>query len=68
MFQVGFVAKGIVYALIGGLSCQSAVHDTVTIRGADNSPQVPCELPLYGMLPTMLSFQNSAKAHELPIA
>lgn len=37
--QVGFVAKGVVYALIGGLSCQSAIHGTVTIRGADNSPQ-----------------------------
>ncbi len=38
--QVGFVAKGVVYALIGGLSCQSAIQGTVTIRGADNSPQV----------------------------
>ena len=38
--QVGFIAKGVVYALIGGLSCQSAVQNTVTIRGADNSPQV----------------------------
>lgn len=37
--QVGFVAKGVVYALIGGLSCQSAVSNSVTIRGADNSPQ-----------------------------
>lgn len=37
--QVGFVFKGIVYAVIGGLSCQSAIQGTSTIRGADNSPQ-----------------------------
>ncbi|KAL0022300.1 hypothetical protein WJX79_007413 [Trebouxia sp. C0005] len=37
--QVGFVAKGVVYAIIGGLSCQSAIQGTATIRGADNSPQ-----------------------------
>lgn len=38
--QVGFTFKGIVYALIGGLSCQSAAEDKGVIRGADNSPQV----------------------------
>ena len=38
--QVGFTFKGIVYAVIGGLSCQSAVQGGGTIRGADNSPQV----------------------------
>ncbi|DBB00742.1 hypothetical protein WJX77_001794 [Trebouxia sp. C0004] len=37
--QVGFMAKGVVYALIGGLSCQSAIQGATTIRGADNSPQ-----------------------------
>ena len=38
--QIGFAAKGVVYALIGGLACQSAVTGATTTRGADNSPQV----------------------------
>ncbi|KAL3162117.1 hypothetical protein ABBQ32_009829 [Trebouxia sp. C0010 RCD-2024] len=37
--QVGFAAKGVVYALIGGLACQSAATGVTTNRGADKSPQ-----------------------------
>ena len=49
MLWVGFAAKGVVYALIGGLACQSAVTGATTTRGADNSPQVqPC-LPALGL-------------------
>lgn len=38
--QIGFVAKGVVYAIIGGLACQSGAQDESSIRGADVSPQV----------------------------
>ena len=38
--QIGFVAKGVVYAIIGGLACQSGAQDESEIRGADISPQV----------------------------
>eukprot|EP00891_Asterochloris_glomerata_P000569 jgi/Astpho2/569/Aster-04424 len=37
--QIGFVAKGVVYAIIGGLACQSGAQDESSIRGADVSPQ-----------------------------
>lgn len=46
--QIGFAAKGVVYALIGGLACQSAVTGATTTRGADNSPQVCCPVAALG--------------------
>ncbi|DBB00740.1 TPA: hypothetical protein ACH3X1_000673 [Trebouxia sp. C0004] len=37
--QIGWVLKGLVYAIIGGLACQSSAQGTEKIKGADISPQ-----------------------------
>lgn len=38
--QIGWVLKGLVYAIIGGLACQSSAQGKEKIKGADISPQV----------------------------
>ena len=37
--QVGWVLKGLVYAIIGGVACQASAQDKDKIKGADISPQ-----------------------------
>ncbi|DBA78497.1 TPA: hypothetical protein ACH3X2_007985 [Trebouxia sp. C0005] len=37
--QIGWVLKGLVYAIIGGLACQSSAQGKEKIKGADISPQ-----------------------------
>lgn len=38
--QAGWVFKALVYAIIGGVACQSAVQGVSKVNGADVSPQV----------------------------
>ena len=57
--QIGFAAKGVVYALIGGLACQSAVTGAATTRGADNSPQVCCPGAALKVCPFRAEYQQS---------
>ena len=38
--QIGWVLKGLVYAIIGGLACQSSAEGVQKVKGADISPQV----------------------------
>ena len=38
--QIGWILKGLVYAIIGGLACQSSAQGKSKIKGADISPQV----------------------------
>ena len=37
--QVGWVLKGMVYAIIGGVACQASAQGKAKIKGADVSPQ-----------------------------
>ncbi|KAL3162116.1 hypothetical protein ABBQ32_009828 [Trebouxia sp. C0010 RCD-2024] len=37
--QIGWVFKGLVYAIIGGVACQAAVQGVSHVRGGDISPQ-----------------------------
>ena len=57
--QIGFAAKGVVYALIGGLACQSAVTGATTTKGADNSPQVCCPVVALGWCPIRTEYEHS---------
>ena len=38
--QVGWVLKGLVYAIIGGVACQASAQGVAKVKGADISPQV----------------------------
>lgn len=38
--QIGWVFKGVVYAIIGGVACQAAAQGVSKVNGADISPQV----------------------------
>ena len=40
MLQFGWILKGLVYAIIGGVACQASAQDKAKINGADISPQV----------------------------
>lgn len=38
--QFGWILKGLVYAIIGGVACQASAQNKAKINGADISPQV----------------------------
>lgn len=40
VLQFGWILKGLVYAIIGGVACQAAAQDKQKINDADISPQV----------------------------
>lgn len=40
LLQFGWILKGLVYAIIGGVACQASAEDKEKINGADISPQV----------------------------